>query len=198
MFQKLWAGARSLLTGLKVTARESAARPVTQLYPHTKPEMSGAFRSCIQLVRFPETDSHDCVACMQCVDICPSYCIAIDGIKVEGIKKQRATRFEVDFALCSLCGLCVDVCPTETLEYSKRFDEAGYVRAWKYDLLEDFQAGEERFIEAQRVREAEAAAAKKAETAAAGAPKEVAPEVSASPAPAATPPAPAPPPTEAP
>lgn len=163
MLGKVLGGIRSLLTGLGVTARESTAQPVTQLYPHTRPEMSGAYRSCIELVRFPETGSHDCVACMQCVDICPSFCIAIEGQKIEGIKKQRATKFEVDFALCSLCGLCVDVCPTETLKYSTRFDEAGYTRTWTYDLLTDFRTDEAAFVEAQRVREAAAAAAKKAE-----------------------------------
>lgn len=162
MIRKVLDGARSLLTGMGVTAREGSTKPVTQRYPHARPEMSEAYRSCIKLVRFPETGSHDCVACMQCVNICPSFCIAIDGEKIEGIKKQRAVRFEVDFALCSLCGLCVDVCPTVTLEYSKRFDDAGYTRHWVSDLLEPYRDGEAEFIEAQRAREAAAAAAKKA------------------------------------
>lgn len=166
MFKKVVDGALSLLTGMGVTAKGAATKPVTQLYPHTRPEMTEAYRSCIQLVRFPESGSHDCVACMQCVNICPSFCIAIDGEKIEGIKKQRAQTFVVDFALCSLCGLCIDVCPTVTLEYSKRFDEAGYTREWKYDLLTEYRDGEAAFIEAQREREAAAAAAKAAEAAA--------------------------------
>ena len=193
MLDKVLKGAKTLLTGMGITARAAMTKPVTREYPHVKPEMSEAYRSCIQLVRFPETGSHDCVACMQCVNICPSFCIAIDGEKLEGIKKQRAVRFEVDFALCSLCGLCIDACPTTTLEYSKRFEEAGYSRRWVYDLLVPFRDGEEAFVAAQREREAAAAAAKKAEAAAAAAAKKAAALALAaeSPAPAAESPAPA-------
>lgn len=155
-------GFRTLLTGLGVTFRQIFKRRVTLQYPHEKPELSGAYRSLIKLVRFDELDSHDCVACMQCVKICPSACITIEGGKVEGIKRKRATRFEVDFALCSLCGLCVDVCPTDTLEYSKLYDEAGYEREWVYDLLAEFRAQEPDFIERQKVAEAQEAAEKEA------------------------------------
>ena len=160
-------GFRSLLTGLGVTFRQIFKRKVTLQYPHEKPELSGAYRSLIKLKRFEDLDSHDCVACMQCVKICPSACIAIEGGKVEGIKRKRATRFEVDFALCSLCGLCVDVCPTDTLEYSKLYDEAGYERGWVYDLLADFRDEEPDFIERQKVVEAKEAAEKEAKKAAA-------------------------------
>jgi NADH-quinone oxidoreductase subunit I len=160
-------GFRTLLTGLGVTFRQIFKRNVTLEYPHEKPELSGAYRSLIKLKRFEELDSHDCVACMQCVKICPSMCITIEGGKVEGIKRKRATRFEVDFALCSLCGLCVDVCPTDTLEYSKLYDEAGYEREWTYDLLADFRDEEPEFIERQKVEEAREAAEKEAKKAAA-------------------------------
>lgn len=161
-------GVGSLVGGLWITLRELGAtlfrrKKVTLQYPHEQPELTRAYRSAIQLIRFDETGSHDCVACLACQRVCPSSCISIEGGKVEGIKKKRASKFEMDFALCSLCGLCIDVCPTTTLEYSRLYDEAGYQRNWKYDLLAEFRAKEEQFIAEQRAREeAEAEAKKKA------------------------------------
>ena len=141
----------SLLRGMAVTFRHMLQRPVTQLYPHVEPELPAAYRSAIQLVRFDATGTHDCIACMQCVRICPSRCIVVEGYKPEGIKRKRASRFEMDFALCSLCGLCIDVCPTDTLEYSRLYDLAGYRRdAWTFDLLAPFRDGEQAYLEAAR------------------------------------------------
>jgi NADH-quinone oxidoreductase chain I len=158
-------GFLSLLTGMWVTFRRIFKRPVTLTYPHKKPELSAAFRSAISLIRFDESGSHDCVACLQCQNICPSYCIAIEGEKPEGLKKKRATKFDVDYALCSLCGLCIDVCPTVTLEYSKIYDVADYrPDAFVYDLLEPYRDGEADFLVEAR-KKAEAAALKKAEAA---------------------------------
>jgi len=159
-------GFKSLLTGMGITGKEIGGKSVTLRYPHEEPELSGAFRSVIQLVRFEETGSHDCIACMQCVKICPSTCITIEGGKVEGIKGKRADLFEIDFALCSLCGLCVDTCPTETLEYSKHYDDAGPNRDWVYDLMKPHEAFEEQYLETRRVVEAKEAAEKAAARAA--------------------------------
>lgn len=156
--RRVMSGLGSLGSGLWVTlkhlGRSTVGRKrVTELYPHKLPTLPKNYRSAIKLIRFPETDSHDCVGCKACERICPSHCITVDGDKVEGIKKKRATHFEMDFALCSLCGLCLDVCPTTTLEYSRGFDDAGYTRNWKHDLLAPFKDNEAAFVEAQRVRE---------------------------------------------
>ncbi|MCC6748720.1 MAG: NADH-quinone oxidoreductase subunit I [Deltaproteobacteria bacterium] len=160
--RRLVGGFISLLVGLGVTIRHLFRRPVTLQYPREKPELSAAYRSAIALVRFPETKTHDCVACMQCVEICPSFCIHIEGEKPEGLKRKRATTFTVDYSLCSTCGLCIDVCPTTTLTWSKRYDEAGYRRdAFIYDLLTEYRDQEAAYLEQAR-REAEKAAAEKA------------------------------------
>ena len=156
--RRVMSGLSSLGSGMWVTlkhlGRSTAGRKrVTELYPHKLPTLPPNYRSAIKLIRFPETDSHDCVGCKACERICPSHCISVDGDKVDGIKKKRATHFEMDFALCSLCGLCLDVCPTTTLEYSRGFDDAGYTRNWKHDLLSPFEGNEAAFVEAQRVRE---------------------------------------------
>lgn len=159
-----------------ITLRQSFRKPVTLTYPHKKPVLSDAYRGTVDLVKFEETGTHDCIACLQCVKICPSYCITIEGGRVEGMKKARADVVEMDFALCSLCGLCIDTCPTDTLQYSKIYDDVGYQRNWKYDLLAPFRDGEEAFREQQRAIEKKAAeekaAAKAAKAAAAAAAKQ--------------------------
>ncbi len=163
----IFTGAASLLKGMSVTLRALFTKPVTMPYPHKEPELTEAYRSAIELIRFEETGTHDCVACLQCEQICPSFCIKIDGDRPEGMKKKRATQFDMDFALCSLCGLCIDVCPTTTLKYSRIYDEAGYQREWVHDLLEDFRDGEAAYLERAIAEEAEKAAAREAKRAAA-------------------------------
>ncbi len=155
---RFFKGMGSLPSGMWVTLKHLGRttvgrKKVTEQYPHEKPELPKAYRSAIKLIRFPDTDSHDCVGCKACERICPSACISVDGDRVEGIKKKRATHFEMDFALCSLCGLCLDVCPTTTLEYSRSYDDAGFTRNWKHDLLKDYAAGEANFVAEQKVRE---------------------------------------------
>lgn len=162
----VFVGFWSLIVGMGVTIRHFfrttlGRKKVTEVYPHTEPELPPAFRSAIKLIRFDETHSHDCVGCKACERICPSFCISVDGDKVAGIRKKRATHFEMDFALCSLCGLCIDACPTDTLEYSRIYDNVGYTRHWKHDLLEPFTDYEAQFIDEQRDREEKAAAEKK-------------------------------------
>ena len=84
--------------------------------------------------------------------------------------------------LCKGCGLCIDVCPTDTLEYSKLYDEAGFEREWVFDLLGPFRDFEDEFVERQResdAREAAERAAKKAAAAKAKAEQEAAEAASA-------------------
>jgi formate hydrogenlyase subunit 6/NADH:ubiquinone oxidoreductase subunit I len=141
---RVWTGAKSLLVGLGVTARHLVRKPVTLQYPHQKPDVEH-WGGPIELKTFPETGTHDCIACNACTRICPSNCIYVEGKRPEGSKKMRATLFSLDFSTCSLCGLCVDVCPTDTLQYSKRYDEAMYTRpATINDLLKPF--GEDPYL----------------------------------------------------
>ncbi|MCA9002624.1 MAG: 4Fe-4S dicluster domain-containing protein [Planctomycetes bacterium] len=176
-FGSVLGGMVSLATGMTVTLREFGLtvfkrKSITMQYPREKPTLSPAYRSAIKLIRFEDTGTHDCVACKACERVCPSFCIKLDGGKVEGIKKKRVAHFEMDFALCSLCGLCLDVCPTDTLEYSQAYDEVGYNRDWRVDLLAEFRDYEPEFIEKQRKLDAQAAAEKAAKMEAAKAAKE--------------------------
>lgn len=168
MLMKTLKGARSLLTGMKITLKHCFRPPVTSRYPHERLEMSPAFRNVIALVEVPEVGSHDCIDCGACERICPSACIEVEGERPDGMKRKRATRFEVDFALCSECGLCVDVCPTDTLGYSREYDQAGYGRRdFLYDLLEPWRDGEAEVRERLRAEEARKQAARDAKKAAA-------------------------------
>lgn len=141
----------SLVKGVGVTGRTLFEPKVTEMYPHTKPQLSPVFASCIEFVRFDELEqSHDCIACDKCAKVCPSYCIELSSKKLPNMKKQRAAEFHVDYSLCSLCGLCIDVCPTETLKWSTEFDEAHYSRdEWVHNLLVPFdgQHSDERMAE---------------------------------------------------
>tara|TARA_R110002073_G_scaffold257750_2_gene420578 strand:- start:10280 stop:10882 length:603 start_codon:yes stop_codon:yes gene_type:complete len=178
-FSKVIGGFISLLSGMSVTFGQFfktvfRRKAVTLQYPKEQPTLAPAYRSAIKLIRFEQTNSHDCVACKACERICPSYCIKLSGGKVEGIKKKRVAEFEMDFALCSLCGLCLDVCPTDTLEYSKVYEEAGYNRDWRVDLVAEFRDYEDEFVAKQRVIEEKAATEKKAKADAAKKAKEAA------------------------
>jgi formate hydrogenlyase subunit 6/NADH:ubiquinone oxidoreductase subunit I len=142
--RRFWGGAWSLLVGLSITGRHAGRKAVTLRYPHQTPDVA-QWGGPIELVTFPETGTHDCIACNACTRICPSDCIAVEGRRREGSKKMRATTFSLDFSTCSLCGLCIDVCPTDTLKYSTRYDEAMFTRpATVNDLLKPF--GEDPYL----------------------------------------------------
>ena len=127
LLRQVWTGAKSLLIGMKVTGYHLVRKNIVLQYPHEFPDVTH-WAGPIELVTFPATGTHDCIACNACVRICPSECITVEGKRPEGTKKLRATKFLIDFSTCSLCGLCIDVCPTDTLKYSARYDEAMYTR----------------------------------------------------------------------
>ena len=138
VLRRFWVGFVSLVVGLKVTGYHMVRGRVTLFYPHERPDATH-WGGPIELVTFPATGTHDCIACNACVRVCPSDCFTVEGKRPEGAKKMRATKFLIDFSTCSLCGLCIDVCPTDTLAYSTRYDEAFYTRGETYnDLLKPF------------------------------------------------------------
>jgi NADH-quinone oxidoreductase subunit I len=136
LLRQVWLGAKSLVIGMKVTGYHMVRKNIVMQYPHARPDVTD-WAGPIELVTFPETGTHDCIACNACVRICPSDCIDVEGKRPEGTKKLRATKFLIDFSTCSLCGLCIDVCPTYTLKYSSRYDEAMYTRP---DTINDLLA----------------------------------------------------------
>lgn len=63
-----------------------------------------------------------CIACMQCMRICPIRCIRVNTEKQE--TDRFITAFDINQAKCMHCGLCVEVCPTGAILFTKRFEGA--------------------------------------------------------------------------
>jgi NADH-quinone oxidoreductase subunit I len=117
-----YAGFKSLLTGMRITAREAAKPIITVQYPHDTLPMPARFRGHIQLVLDPVTGKPRCNACTLCMKACPSGSIVLDGLRREGDKKKSVTKYELDFTTCSLCGSCVEACPSDAIDFSKDYN----------------------------------------------------------------------------
>ncbi|MEX2043954.1 MAG: NADH-quinone oxidoreductase subunit I [Opitutus sp.] len=117
-----YVGFKSLIIGMRITAREAGSPLITVQYPRETLKMPARFRGHIKLVLDPETGRPGCTACTLCAKACPSGCIVLDGVKREGDKKKSVSKYELDFTTCSLCGSCVEVCPSGALEFSKEYN----------------------------------------------------------------------------
>jgi len=115
-------GFKSLLVGLRITAREAARPVITVQYPHETLPMPPRFRGHIKLVLDPATGKPLCTACTICERACPSGCIDLDGLKREGDKRKSVSKYLLDFTTCSLCGSCVEACPSGAIEFSKEYN----------------------------------------------------------------------------
>jgi NADH-quinone oxidoreductase subunit I len=115
-------GFKSLLVGMRITAREAAKPVITVQYPHETLKMPDRFRGHVKLVLDPETGKARCTACGLCARACPSGCIVLEGVKREGEKRKSVSRYELDFTKCSLCGSCVEICASDALDFSKDYN----------------------------------------------------------------------------
>ncbi len=106
--------------GLKVTIPYIFRTPYTLQYPEELPDIPPTERG---LHNF-EIDK--CIACDQCVKICPVDCISLEA---EGKgKTARMTKYEIDYTKCLFCALCTEPCPTECIHMGPTFDLVGYTR----------------------------------------------------------------------
>lgn len=132
-------GFYSLIAGMWVTLRYMVKRPVTDLYPRKKREMLPRFKGPTSFVVDEKTGDHRCIACDQCVKICPSKCIHLEKERGED-KKFHLTAYTVDYTLCSLCSLCIEVCPTDALNHAKDYELPAFSqRELVYDFLKPFK-----------------------------------------------------------
>lgn len=115
-------GFKSLMTGMRITAREAAKPIITVQYPHDTLKMPARFRGHIVLLLDPVTGQPRCNACTLCMKSCPSGCIVLDGIRRESDKKKVVSKYDLDFTKCSLCGSCVEACPSDAIAFSKDYN----------------------------------------------------------------------------
>lgn len=117
-----YSGFKSLLVGMRITAREATKPLITVQYPHETLKMPDRFRGHIKLVLDPQTGKARCTACGLCARACPSGCIVLEGVKREGDKKKSVSKYELDFSKCSLCGSCVEICASDAVDFSKDYN----------------------------------------------------------------------------
>jgi NADH-quinone oxidoreductase subunit I len=125
----------SLAKGLGVTGRMLFLPNVTVHYPRKEVRNLAGFRGPIALVPRPEDSGKPkCIACLMCMNTCPSHCITVVKMKppkpageaAQGedekgrkpaVPKEPET-FSYNYSLCSLCGMCADVCPVDSIRFS--------------------------------------------------------------------------------
>ncbi|MFA5263666.1 MAG: NADH-quinone oxidoreductase subunit I [Opitutaceae bacterium] len=142
--REIFSGAWSLIVGMRLTLIEFFKPTITVQYPHQTLPMTARYRGHIELTRDPVTGKALCTACKLCERACPSDCILVDGVKLEGEKKKSVTEYHLDFTRCSLCGACVEVCPSDAIQFTKRYNLASATNSYNnMDLVQRFkdQAG---------------------------------------------------------
>ena len=117
-------GFNSLFIGMRITIGQFFKPTVTVQYPHETLKMPARFRGHIELVRDPETGKPKCFVCKLCERACPSDCITVEGVKLEGARRKTVTSYRLDFTKCSLCGSCVEACRDGAIRFSREYNLA--------------------------------------------------------------------------
>lgn len=191
--RETFSGFKSLLVGMRITAREATKPLITVQYPHETLKMPDRFRGHIKLVLDPQTGKARCTACGLCARACPSGCIVLEGVKREGDKKKSVSKYELDFTKCSLCGSCVEICASDAVDFSKDYNVVSLNREdfSHVDLYQKIEAEAKAWAETHPQPAVVAAPAAPASAAAAPAPTGAAPPaataIPSSPAAAVTP-----------
>jgi len=91
--RELW----SLAKGLGITGRTLFGRTVTVHYPRMEVSNLEGFRGPIALVpRAEDPEKPKCIACLLCMNICPSNCITVVKMKAPKQKPARDPAPDVD------------------------------------------------------------------------------------------------------
>jgi NADH-quinone oxidoreductase subunit I len=122
--KEIYSGVKSLAIGMKITIGQFFKPTITVQYPHETLKIPPRFRGHIELVLDPETGRAKCYACKLCERACPSDCITVEGVKLEGAKKKSVSHYVLDFTKCSLCGSCVEACRDDAIRYSHEYNLA--------------------------------------------------------------------------
>ena len=114
-------GTLSIVKGFIVTGRNAFRPSVTQEYPFKKAPMTARYRGLVDL------RTEKCIACSQCVKICPTAALDLKSSLNPETKKRQLSAFTFNEELCCSCGLCAEVCPTAAIFMNQQY-EICYVR----------------------------------------------------------------------
>ncbi|MDH4070739.1 MAG: NADH-quinone oxidoreductase subunit I [Ignavibacteria bacterium] len=132
-FKNIFDAVRTILIGMRITARHLFTPSVTIQYPDVKLKLPARARNRLYV------NMDDCIGCDQCSMACPVNCITIETIKstsdvdlgvtsVGSKKRLYVPVFDIDIAKCCYCGLCVYPCPTECIKMTEVFEFSEYER----------------------------------------------------------------------
>ena len=123
-------GIISLLEGLGVTLIHCFRRPITLLYPESKPDISLRFRGRLVMPVDTATGDNRCTACMLCVKACPNHSIDVEKlIGEDGRPKPKASKYIYNMASCMYCNLCVESCSFAAIVMSDEYENASEDKA---------------------------------------------------------------------
>jgi len=163
---EIYTGFKSLLIGMRVTIGQFFKPAVTVRYPHQTLKIPLRYRGHIELVGNPASGKPLCFVCKLCERACPSDCISVDGVKLEGDKRKSVTSYKLDFTRCSLCGSCVEACREGAIRFSRDYNPAGLAKEeFLMDLVQRFQAQQAEAKPEVRSAKPEVLAEQKRETA---------------------------------
>lgn len=115
-----------LLKGLRLTLKKFFSRPVTIQYPEQKREVAPRWRGVHYFERNEKGDTC-CVACGLCVAICPSQCIRLVAIELEGGERYPEF-YEINTVRCIYCGYCAEACPVNAIKLGGNYEFVDYRR----------------------------------------------------------------------
>ena len=117
---------QGILKGMGITLKHLFEGKVTRQYPEYKRPLPERSRGLLTV------DMDRCIACLQCMRICPDHCISIEQEKRDadgsGKPKPYAVGFVIDDSRCMYCSLCVEVCPVNCIYHTEEFEVQAYNR----------------------------------------------------------------------
>jgi len=120
---------KSILIGMKITAKYWFSPSVTIKYPYEKIAFAPRYRG------IHEFEAEKCIACDQCAKACPVDCIYIDKSAPRKIDKKTGVaaggellRYAIDYQKCMFCALCTEPCPTDCIHMGKNHDLSSFSR----------------------------------------------------------------------
>jgi NADH-quinone oxidoreductase subunit I len=116
----------ALLKGLRLTFSKFFSRPVTIQYPEHKREVAPRWRGIHYFERDEQGDTC-CVACGLCVAICPSQCIRLVAVELDGGERYPEI-YEINTVRCIYCGMCAEACPVNAIKLGRNYEFVDYRR----------------------------------------------------------------------